>query len=37
VIDRDVHYADSDHHQLKAAHLHKALYHRQQDKDLESW
>ncbi len=37
LIDRDVHYADSDHHHLKAAHLHKALYHRQQDKDLESW
>jgi carbonic anhydrase/acetyltransferase-like protein (isoleucine patch superfamily) len=37
VIDRDVHFADSDHHHFKSAHLHKALYHRQKDKDLESW
>jgi carbonic anhydrase/acetyltransferase-like protein (isoleucine patch superfamily) len=37
VIDRDVRYADSDHHQLKTAHLHTALYHRERDKDFESW
>jgi acetyltransferase-like isoleucine patch superfamily enzyme len=37
VIDRDVRFEDSDHHRLKAAHLHQALYHRQKDKDLESW
>jgi carbonic anhydrase/acetyltransferase-like protein (isoleucine patch superfamily) len=37
VIDRDVHFADSDHHHFRSAHLHKALYHRQKDKDLESW
>ena len=37
VIDRDVHYEDSDHHRLKAAHLHKALYHRELDRELESW
>lgn len=37
VIDRDVRFEDSDHHHLKAAHLHQALYHRQKDKDLESW
>ena len=37
VIDRDVHFEDSDHHHLKAARLHQALYHRQKDKDLESW
>ena len=37
VIDRDVRYEDSDHHRLKSASLHKALYHRQKDKDLESW
>ena len=37
VIDRDVSFEDSDHHHLKAARLHQALYHRQKDKDLESW
>ena len=37
VIDRDVTYAESDHHKLKSAHLHKALYHQQQDRDVESW
>lgn len=37
VIDHDVHFEDSDHHHLKAARLHQALYHRQKDKDLESW
>jgi len=37
VIDRDVRFEDSDHHHLKAARLHQALYHRQKDKDLESW
>ncbi len=37
VIDRDVYYADSDHHHFKSAHLHQALYHRQKDKNLESW
>jgi carbonic anhydrase/acetyltransferase-like protein (isoleucine patch superfamily) len=37
VIDRDVRFEDSDHHGLKAANLHKALYHREKDKELESW
>src|SRR5512142_785484 len=37
VIDRDVCFADSDHHRLKAASLHKALYHQQKDKVVESW
>ena len=37
VIDRDVRFEDSDHHHLKSGHLHQALYHRQKDKDLESW
>jgi carbonic anhydrase/acetyltransferase-like protein (isoleucine patch superfamily) len=37
VVDRDVRYEDSDHHKLKAAHLHKALYHQEKDKVLESW
>ncbi len=37
VIDRDVRFEESDHHHFKAATLHKALYHRQKDRDLESW
>lgn len=37
VIDRDVSFEESDHHHFKAANLHKALYHRQKDRDLESW
>lgn len=37
VIDKDVHYEDSDHHGLKVAHLHKRLYPRLGEKDLESW
>lgn len=37
VVSRDVRYEDSDHHKLKAAHLHKALYHQEKDKVLESW
>src|SRR5512140_2734250 len=37
VIDRDVRYEDSDHHRLKAASLHKALYHQEKDKVVESW
>ena len=37
VIDRDVRFEDSDHHHLKAARLHKALYHQEKDKVVESW
>src|SRR5512139_846092 len=37
VIDKDVRYEDSDHHQFKVAHLHKRLYPRRGEKDLESW
>lgn len=37
VIDRDVHYEDSDHHRFKAAKLHQALYHRRRESELESW
>jgi carbonic anhydrase/acetyltransferase-like protein (isoleucine patch superfamily) len=37
VIDRDVHYEDSDHHRFKAARLHQALYHRHRESELESW
>lgn len=32
IIDRDVHFEDSDHHHLKLAHLHQTPYHR-----VESW
>jgi UDP-N-acetylglucosamine diphosphorylase / glucose-1-phosphate thymidylyltransferase / UDP-N-acetylgalactosamine diphosphorylase / glucosamine-1-phosphate N-acetyltransferase / galactosamine-1-phosphate N-acetyltransferase len=37
VIDRDVRYEDSDHHRLKSANLHKALYHAEKDQVVESW
>ena len=37
VIDKDVRYEDSDHHQFNVAHLHKRLYPRRGEKDLESW
>jgi carbonic anhydrase/acetyltransferase-like protein (isoleucine patch superfamily) len=37
LIDRDVRFEDSDHHRLKAASLHKALYHQEKDKVVESW
>lgn len=37
VIDRDVYFADSDHHRLRSARLHQALYHRNKDRDFESW
>jgi carbonic anhydrase/acetyltransferase-like protein (isoleucine patch superfamily) len=37
VIDRDVRYEDSDHHQLKAASLHRRLYPRPGESQLESW
>ncbi len=37
VIDRDVRYEDSDHHKLKAAGLHRRLYPRPGESQLESW
>ncbi len=37
VIDRDVRYEDSDHHQLKGAGLHRRLYPRPGETQLESW
>jgi carbonic anhydrase/acetyltransferase-like protein (isoleucine patch superfamily) len=37
IIDKDVRYEDSDHHQFKVAHLHKRLYPRRGERDLESW
>ncbi len=37
VIDRDVHFADSDHHGMKAAQMHQTPYHRQSRADSESW
>jgi carbonic anhydrase/acetyltransferase-like protein (isoleucine patch superfamily) len=37
VIDKDVHYEDSDHHKFKFASLHKRLYPRKGEAGLESW
>jgi carbonic anhydrase/acetyltransferase-like protein (isoleucine patch superfamily) len=37
VIDRDVRYEDSDHHKLRAADLHRRLYPRPGESQLESW
>jgi carbonic anhydrase/acetyltransferase-like protein (isoleucine patch superfamily) len=37
VIDRDVRYEDSDHHKLKSASLHRRLYPRPGESQLESW
>ena len=37
VIARDVKYEDSDHHKMRNSQLHKHLYPRRGEKDLESW
>ncbi len=37
VIDKDVCFEDSDHHKMKSANLHRALYHQEKDQVLESW
>lgn len=37
VIDKDIRYEDSDHQKMRNAHLHKHLYPRRGEKDLESW
>jgi len=37
VIDRNVSYDESDHHGTRAAHLHKRLYPRKGEKQLDSW
>ena len=37
VIDRDVHFEDSDHHKLPAGHLHQVLYHPQAGTNRSSW
>ncbi len=37
LIDRDVRFEDSDHHHLRAARLHKALYHQEKDQVTETW
>jgi acetyltransferase-like isoleucine patch superfamily enzyme len=37
VIDHDVRFEDSDHFRLKSPQLHKALYHRQKEREPESW
>ena len=37
VIDKDIRYEDSDHHKMRSAQLHKRLYPRRDEKELESW
>lgn len=37
VIDKDIRYEDSDHQKMRNSHLHKHLYPRRGEKDLESW
>ena len=37
VIDRDIRYEDSDHHKFKSASLHRRLYPRPGERELESW
>lgn len=37
LIDHDIHFADSDHHRLQRGALHKPLYHREGDRQPESW
>ncbi len=37
VIDKDVRYEDSDHHKFKSASLHRRLYPRPGERELESW
>ncbi|MBI5293861.1 MAG: multidrug transporter [Chloroflexi bacterium] len=37
VIDRDIRFEDSDHHRMKAAHMHQTPYHRHEQADSESW
>lgn len=37
VIDRDITFADSDHHHLKQAQLHQTPYHKPAKENLESW
>jgi len=37
VIDRDITYAQSDHHHWKLANLHQTPYHKSHQKDAESW
>ncbi len=37
VIDKDIRYEDSDHHKMKNSFMHKRLYSRREEADLESW
>ncbi|GAB1470674.1 multidrug transporter [Chloroflexota bacterium] len=37
VIDRDITFAQSDHHKLKLAHLHQTPYHKKSKAEVESW
>jgi acetyltransferase-like isoleucine patch superfamily enzyme len=37
VIDRDITFAESDHHHLKSSHLHQTPYHKPSKESVESW
>ena len=37
IIDRDVTFAESDHHRLRLAHLHQTPYHKKSREEVESW
>jgi carbonic anhydrase/acetyltransferase-like protein (isoleucine patch superfamily) len=37
VIDHDIHFEESDHHMLKNASLHRALYRPERQSEAESW
>jgi carbonic anhydrase/acetyltransferase-like protein (isoleucine patch superfamily) len=37
VIDRDITFADSDHHHLRSSHLHQTPYHKHSKETVESW
>jgi acetyltransferase-like isoleucine patch superfamily enzyme len=37
VIDKDVRFEDSDHHRMKVGHLHRRLYTRRGEMEVESW
>jgi hypothetical protein len=37
IIDHDIHFEESDHHHLKAGHLHQTPYHRHPQAEVESW
>ena len=37
IVDKDVHFEDSDHYRLSAANLHQRLYPRPGEEKVESW